>query len=572
MPIVWLKTSWPPPWRRRGSVPSGPLARLVRHFLQRLIRGGSADAEFEMGIGLLLGLLAAPGAFQSFLLLDKYSTFLDWYRRHFHVDYYTSSASDKYLFLSLAMAITGIVTALKWDRILPDSQDYLNLAPLPVRARTVLLANAAAIGFAVLVFAVDVNAASMVFFPLFVTAAAQVGPAEFLRFAAIHGLCLMLASLFTFCAVFAALGTLAAVLPRQVFRAWSSWFRGAILVGFLMLLLSTFAGLPMVERLVRREWLPSFWYLGLYQVLQHRPTPQLAAAAHRALTGFGAVFVWMVLAYAVSYRRRYAGVLEGSRRRSQQHLFAAVFALLDLFAERARGFQRAGYRFVVRALLRNEGHRLCVVVAIGLGWLLALQTGSPLEGSLIAAYLLVLGLRLAFELPAAVSANWIFRASLDHRDHESHAMARRVMLSFLVPLVVLPSLAWAWWRLGWVAGVLHALYVLALAMCLVEILLAGYRKIPLTCPMPGFRDNLPLVCVLQILGFEAFTHLGAALEQWMIEQCARFLLVPAALLAAWQWNRSRLREAREAGELETGLTFESVPPPVMERLKLSDAD
>jgi len=45
-------------------------------------------------------------------------------------------------------------------------------------------------------------------------------------------------------------------------------------------------------------------------------------------------------------------------------------------------------------------------------------------------------------------------------------------------------------------------------------------------------------------------------------------LVPVAMLAAWYWNRRRLDDAREAGELEEGLTFENVQVQAVERLNL----
>src|SRR5271157_392020 len=66
-------------------------------------------------------------------MLNNYSSLLNWFRGRLHEDLLIASAPDKYLFLSIAMGITGIVTVLKWDRTLPDSQDYLNLAPLPLR-------------------------------------------------------------------------------------------------------------------------------------------------------------------------------------------------------------------------------------------------------------------------------------------------------------------------------------------------------------------------------------------------------------------------------------------------------
>jgi len=42
--------------------------------------------------------------------------------------------------------------------------------------------------------------------------------------------------------------------------------------------------------------------------------------AHSALVGTPAVFLLMLVSYAGSYRRRFAGVLEGERRPSEQRL------------------------------------------------------------------------------------------------------------------------------------------------------------------------------------------------------------------------------------------------------------
>src|SRR5947199_3032404 len=198
-------------WARR------PFGRLVRHFLMKLVRGGQDDAssEFDLGAGALLGLLAAPGAFTSLLMLDKYSAFLNWMRGHLRDDLYITSIPDKYLFLSVAMAVAGIVTVLKWDQILPDQQDYLNFAPLPVRSRQILMANAVAILTAVLVVAIDVNLIPSILFPMFVTAAARSAVQSFLPFAMTHIVIVILASIFSISSVFAILGAVSAVLPRD---------------------------------------------------------------------------------------------------------------------------------------------------------------------------------------------------------------------------------------------------------------------------------------------------------------------------------------------------------------------
>jgi hypothetical protein len=572
-----------------------PFPRLVQHFLVRLVRGAdSTSVDVQVGAGPLLGLLAAPGAFLSLLMLDKYSSLFSWFRGRLHEDLLRTSASDKYMFLSIAMAVTGIITVLKWDRILPDPQDYLNLTPLPIHPRVVLLANTAAIAITAVVLAMAVNGASMVLFPLFVSSAAPPGSIGLLRFVGVHSVCVTLASFFAFCGVFAALGTAFGFLPRALFQAWSAWLRTFLLVGFIVLLLSGFAGPAVLRELALRpdsavRLLAPLWFLSLYQSLQGRATPGMASLVPLALSSVGASVGMMAVSYGLSYRRRYAGVLEGQSRPSSRFLGRFILALLDSFSNSRTGFERATYRFVVRALLRNEAQRLCISVSLGLGWFFAAQAvalsvsgNSPDSGSLpppallaaplMVAYLLLTGLRLAWEIPAAVPANWVFRSIVDPRAHETAGIARQVMLAFLTVSVLLPSFALTWWWRGLAMATLHTSCVLLLSLCLMEFLLAGYRKIPFTCFMPGFRENLPLVCVLHVLGFVVFAQLGARLEQWILVQPVLLVLVAGVLVAAWLCKRARVRGAVEAGEYEPGISFDGRRGPAIERLRLSDGD
>jgi hypothetical protein len=118
------------------------------------------------------------------------------------------------------------------------------------------------------------------------------------------------------------------------------------------------------------------------------------------------------------------------------------------------------------------------------------------------------------------------------------------MLSFLVPVVLAPAFLLACWQWGLGVAAIHTLYVLALSLCLSALLLAGYRKIPLTCPMPGFRDNLLALCVIQVVGFSLFTQLGAHLELRMLSHPWNFLLVPLAMAGAWFWKPPHRRSPR----------------------------
>ena len=119
------------------------------------------------------------------------------------------------------------------------------------------------------------------------------------------------------------------------------------------------------------------------------------------------------------------------------------------------------------------------------------------------------------------------------------------MLAFLSLFVLLPWFVVGAWRSGALEALAATAYVAALSV------------------------SLLMLCLLQFLGFELFTRAGAALGTWMVNQPLSLLLLPAAMLAAREWNRRRRNDAREAGELLEGLTFDSLPPPTVERLDLS---
>ena len=59
-----------------------PFCRMVRLFVARIFRGGgdSDSGGLDLGVGLVLTLLALPGGFVSILLFEKYGTLLQWMR------------------------------------------------------------------------------------------------------------------------------------------------------------------------------------------------------------------------------------------------------------------------------------------------------------------------------------------------------------------------------------------------------------------------------------------------------------------------------------------------------------
>src|SRR5215469_16170915 len=155
-------------WEYRRDRPFG---RLLQLFVERIFRGGGdADAEgLDLGVGLVLTLLAMPGGFVSVFLFDKYGSLLQWLRGQLNVDPLLIAFRDEYFFIVLSMTVTGAVAVWRWDAIFPDRRDYINLAHLPVSTRNIFFANLMAVLFLVSLVALDVNAASCVLFPMVVS-------------------------------------------------------------------------------------------------------------------------------------------------------------------------------------------------------------------------------------------------------------------------------------------------------------------------------------------------------------------------------------------------------------------
>jgi len=566
-----------------------PFFRLARLFVDRIFHGGGeAEDDLDLSMGLVLSLLALPGGFYSIFLFDKYGSLLQWIRGRHHFDPLAAALPDEYFFVVLSMVVTGTVAVWRWDSIFPDRRDYANLVPLPISTRVIFLANLAAIVFLTLLLAFDVNAASAVLFPV-VVSGSQEAFSYIAQFAAIHALVVVLASIFSFFAVFATVGVLLFALPFAVFRRISLYVRGLIIVCLLTLLSTSFAVPSLVERLPQTphspiRLLPSVWFLGLCQLLRGKADPSLAALGRMAILGSLCVPAIAIAAYALSYRRCFTRIPESLDvvPETSRGYTSWIFSFLDRTILRSP-FQRAGYRFVMRTLLRSERHGLVVAGFLALGVVIASQVlfatfnGKTVEaGSLpsaalfsipfILSYCILIGLRFVFDIPTEQRANWIFRFSLDQTAHECIPLARKILLTFILPWVfaaVFPLSVYLW---GWAIGLLHTALVAIWSALLAGILLVGFRKVPFTCSYPPFRDSAIVVVFSHILGFFAFAVLTSRLEYWASVDPILIILFVPIIPGTWYVLH---RFQRETMDIDKQLIFEEKQPAAFEVLDLS---
>jgi hypothetical protein len=576
---------WWTDWRQR------PLARLVRLFTARIFRGsGDSDADgLDMGVGLVLTLLALPGGFVAVLLFPKYGTLLQWMRGVANADAVATALPDEYFFIVLSMVVTGTVAVWRWDSIFPDRRDYLNLVPLPISRWTIPLANFAAVVFLAGLTAVDVNAASAVLFPLAV-GSTQTHFIFFARFAGVHALAVVLASVFAFFAVFAVLGFFMAVLPRAVFARISPYLRTGIVISLVTMLSTSFAVPVMLRQLSGADrfgvgWLPPVWFLGWAMTLLGRADPSLAAAGRIALPSVGAAVIFALCVYGVGHRRHFVRIPEltdvSSGGDGRQMLW--LRRLNGLVMQSAQ--QRGCSAFVWKTIFRSEPHRLLLAGVGGIGLVLASQAllgsfsnGGLVDGvtgqlsaellsvPLILVFFSIAGLRLAFEVPVNLPANWIFRLLLDAETHASEGMERRLILMCVLPglVVVLPVYGVLG---GWLAGILHTLVAVVWAILLTDVVLIGFRKMPFTCTLPLFHQHSIVTLLGCAAGFFLFAVVTPEYEAWALRVPLRMIgLIPVATVVWYVPHRIR----RNMIEIERRLIFEEVASGGFEVLRIAE--
>jgi hypothetical protein len=579
-----MLANWKERWKKRCD---RPFARLVRHCVDRIFASSdTADpGELDLGIGTILAVLAAPGAFISMILSDRYGSLLRFIRgQQIGFNPYTASASDEYFFIVLAMVVAAAVAVWKWDRLLPDRRDFVNLAHLPISPRTILAANLLAILILSALLSLDVNAVSGVLFPVFVTLQSTFD--VFLKFFITHLISVFLAGAFGFLSVFAILGTTMSVMPFRLFRRLSFYIRCALLF-YLASLLTTGFTLPKNfpvsagKPLFWARMPPPAWFLGLCESMRERGDPAFANLGRAAVWAFLLAVSLAALSFGLSYRRSYLRSVETAGPRLPGAATGSVaFRWLDKLLL-SSAFERGCYRFVLRALFRGQEQAFVLGTFVTLGVALASQallramaTGAPHFGTIpspgflsipfIVGFFLVIGLYAAFSIPASLRSNWVFRFHVDKRQR-SASLARKVVFSFLLPLLLAPCFAVYSHFWGWRIAALHTVLVAIWCALLLEGLLVRFRKIPFTCSVPAFKDRAIVTALLFLLGYFAFTSMTATIENCALAEplwFLAFLPIAAGLLILFRQQRRGLIEP------DRELTFEERSAPVVETMNL----
>lgn len=540
----------------------GDSTRLLGRFAALLI---FLSLSFTLGLLGLNGADLTPGA----------SLALTLYMEHFLV--------------ATTMLMVAIFAVLSWDSSFPDRRDVLLLAPLPVRARTVFLAKVSATAAALALVVVLLNCATGLGWPL---AFALLAPAKnslllgLARWFAAYWFTMFAAAFFVYCSVLAVEGLAVQLLPRRIFLRVS----GALQIAAFGLFVCAYFLEPAVDGMrtlvapVNHRFLlyvPTYWFLGLFDQLNGSVHPALAPLARRAWTGLAVATLAAGAMYAMSHMRTMRQIVEepditsGPRGLRWSPRFGSQL-------------QTAIGQFTVRSLARSRQHRLiwAFYLGTGLGCTIFLyriweatsrvsgivannlwqETSAPLlAASILMMVLAAVGLRVVFAFPLEPRANWIFRiVGIDAEASILSARRRALVLLGIVPTWTVSAVVCL--QLSPCRQAAAHLIVLALlGTTLADLALYGFRKIPFTCSyLPG-KSPVHLI-FLAAVGLMWLVAESVGWEQKALRE-TRWTIAMLVLLGAIAAGVRR--RSLVVGRLdERGLQFEEEADPAVLELGL----
>ena len=531
---------------------TGTFRDLVWHFFGRFFDKESLSPQGEPAAGLFqtLGMLIPPGAFVCLLMSIFHP--LGW-----------DLVTLRFLFICFSMIAIGVVMVFEWDALFPDKRDYLILGSLPLRFFTLFLAKMAALGLFLGIFLGAVNGSGILFWP------AVERQHEFFSIAGTHMMVTCAAGLFSALAIGALRGILVTVFRGALYRRISVLMQTVVMALLIMFLfLSPMMG-SAVGRLCRANspylrWFPGFWFAGWYEQIRpsfgaHAPASDLVL---RSLGPMAPRAMWIalglfVLTFLPGYRSHARRVLEAPEPNPRGP--GRIRRAIDSVINRLLGdpVECAVFHFIGQTIMRSLKHRLFLATYGGFGAAIVAMTvasgGSSRRVPLMLSFVLVSGLRAAFNFPSDLAANWAFRVS-ETTPVTAYVRATRkwVMLYAILPLCLLMA-GFEAGRSPWNAIAFHFAFLLSSSIVLTEALFLGFQRVPFTCSRFPGKVNMVFLSVLYLFGFIFYSDWMASLEDflpgWPVFAVLYFLAVGGVLVALAR-TRSEIVSTEDTLEFE----------------------
>jgi hypothetical protein len=412
----------------------------------------------------------------------------------------------EHLLIATTMVMVGLFSVFNWDSIFPDRRDVLVLAPLPVGPSTLFAAKLGALISAVLVAILALNVFTGLIWPILFSP--QYGGLFGIgRSFVAYWISLVVAGLFVFCIVLGAQGIASQLLPRQIFLRLSAFLQAAaftLLLGIYILepSLESKTALTAAENQHLLNFLPSYWFLGLFQQLNGSMSPEFAPLARHAWGGCGIAIAVALALVMFSYLHTLRKIVEEPDILPRSVHLRAIPNL-------GRPLQSALFFFTLRTLLRSRHHRVILSFYLGVAFAVVIayvqapfhrlrsagaQESVPfLAATILMTAISIAAIRVVAAMPVNARANWIFRITELRHVPEYIAAVRNTLLLLSVLPVCTVSTAYLAYEFSPYLAAKHLLVLILLGALLVELTLYSFPKIPFACSyLPG-KGNLQYV-------------------------------------------------------------------------------
>jgi hypothetical protein len=538
-----------------------PFRRLFELFQARFFENDtvSPDGGFETNIWQVLGFLAAPGFFIAYLFMPE---FLAMATKHLTGANYWALRMFRLFFPAFSFAVVGFATFFQWEKLFPERRDFLILGTFPIRLGTLFAAKFSALWLFLLLLIGAINFFPNVLGPLLSMAIPEVRQAGYLRLMGAQVGSAAGSSLFGFFVVAAFQGLLISVTSPRVFRGISPWIQmaGMSLMILALLMFPVYSMLLPSAAQTHAAWLwffPPIWFTGLYDLLLPPSDPLFASLGRFAGEALGVAIAVFCMTWTLGFRRHYHRTLEAEDTGVHKP-GVRIFDRLSASTE-----ERAIFRFSGCILARSATHRMflacywSVGIAIGLLATITVRDGRLALSSdglrgfpLLVVFFVVSGFRAAFQFPAELASNWLFRITEERWPEKSRRASRkRVLASGLLPALIL-FLPFEMWRWGSGAGMFHIAFQLVTGALLIEVLFWSFDKVPFTCSYFPGKVNLALLSSIYLYGFTEYSFGMSDLEvslEGRLLRSALFFAGAAAMLALLWWRNPRAAEVRFDG-------------------------
>ena len=553
-----------------------------RFFETDLMPPGLAQVQLVIGA---ISILAAP----SFLMPFNFAT------RYAQMGQNVEGIArlmvlHRLIFITFTMIALGLVALVVWEGVFPDRRDARILGSLPLRGRTLIAARLGALGALAGIFIAGTNAVpTLVYGPVLSGFGGALTPIHGM---AAHFLATTAAGAFVFFGLIALQGLLLNLTGRRLAERLSVVLQIVFVVALLQMIFFFPRVLPLVGRDVSNltahpimRYVPSVWFLALYDVICGRPSPASAEpAALGALLTITVTLAAVVLFIATHGRLTKRALETKDTAGSTNRLVSAAAWWVNTRLIR-NSTKRAVLHFTLKTMTRSRTHRMLIALHAGIALALVLSGFIPLvmrtglaglglptvpllSAPFVLMFFCLVGMRSAFAIPVEPKANWVVR--MLEPPHRSAAIngAGAVMLSTVV--VPIGLVAWISSMVlldAWHAFV-HAAFCMLLGWFLAELLLLTLLKIPFTCTYYPGLSKMRTFWPLYLTAFTTFSYTTPLIEQEAFANPA--VLVWMAGLVSAAIATIRLVRAKRLREL-TGFRFEEQDPEVMfQGFKLSE--